>query len=392
MKINGCAIIFSLLLASLVQANEAVITTSQLKVDTEQHKESSVKLSPSVTVGVGSTSNATLLNNPTPGAYTKIGPSLLVDYSPREDLLVTGSLEGALKYFPDSQVSQLANEQSVDAKTDVAWFINENWEAGSNVSFLFLENHIPTVGADSVSAQLQKYYQPELRLYGALNGDRWSTEVGVGASPRRYLTTTTDIQGNIFKNSYDASKLDGRIGYRFSQDTRLGFKFSVEQKKYLERMAEFTDGLPVTPGSANPNLATLAQDNELQLKTKAYTTNFNSTLGIRFEKDQIFGARDSVRYRFKQKAIVPLSNRLSLEPEVAISRQNYSNFRSDPINDPKNSPLRTDWDTQLGSSLKWAVLQNMTLSMQYAYNRKSTNYELENYTEHVIETGMGMQF
>ena len=385
-------VILLFFLASAVRANEAVITSSQLKVDAEKNRESSVKFSPSVAVGVGSTSNATLLNNPTPGTYTKVSPSLLIEYSPLEDLLVTGSFEGALKYFPDSQVSQLANEHSIDAKTDVAWFVNESWEAGSNVSFLFLENHIPTVGADSVSAQSQRYYQPELRVYGALNGDRWSTEVGVGASPRRYLTTTTDIQGNTFKNSYDASNLDGRIGYRFSQDTRLGFRFSVEQKKYLERMAEFTDGLPVTSGSANPNLVTLAQDNELQLKTRAYTTSLNSTLGIRFEKDQIFGARDSVRYRFKQKAIIPLSRRLSLEPEVAVSKQYYSNFRSDPINDPRNSPLRTDWDTQLGSSLKWAMLQNMTLSMQYAYNRKSTNYALENYTEHVIETGLGMQF
>ncbi|MGE0634749.1 MAG: hypothetical protein AB7O96_20215 [Pseudobdellovibrionaceae bacterium] len=382
---------FFAFLTFVAHAEETLTSTSQLKLPSEKIQESSTKLSPSVTLGIGSTSNATLLNNPTPGTFTKVSPSFLIDYSPLEDLLVTGSLEGTLKHFPDSQMSELANEHSIDAKTDVAWFLNDNWELGSNLSFLFLENHIPTVGADSVSAQRQKYYQPELRLYAAWNEDAWSAELGMGSSPRRYLTTTTDIQGNLFKNSYDDSKVDGKVGYRFSKETRLGFKSTLEQKKYQERMAEFTDGLPVTVGSTNPNLVTVTQDNELQLKTKVRTIDLNSILGLRFEKDQVFGARDSVRYKFKQKAAISLPYRLSLEPEVSISRQDYSNFRSD-VNDPKNSPLRTDWDTQVGTTLKWPMRQSITLSMQYAYNRKSTNYAIENYIEHVIETGMGMQF
>jgi len=327
-----------------------------------------------------------------PGTYGRVTPSVTAEYAPSDLFFVTSVIEGSLKRFADSTVGPLANESRASAKSDIAWSVNDFLEIGSGLSFSYLQNNVPVFGGINVEAIPQQYYQPEGRLYGAWIGDAWSFEAGAGGTTRRYDTTTFDLQGNIYRSTYNEIKVDGRTGYRLSKDFKLQLKSSLERRSYQERMGEFSDGLPAFPGTTHPLLSILTQDNELQLKSRLSSVTFSPVIGIRFEKDLVYGARDSVQFKARAKAAIPLLWGLTLEPEAALSRQVFSSFRADPINDPKNSAIRADWDGRLTTALKLPVTRIIVAQAQYTLNRKLSNYAFENYLEQVIETGMNMQF
>lgn len=371
------------------------VGTSSAIIPVEEPSESqpsSIVFKPAAAVTVGSTTNATLLTTPTPGTFGRVTPSIGMEYAPSDSFFASSTIEGSLKRFSDATVGPLANENRASAKVDVAWTLDDSWELGSNLSFNHLENHIPVVGGTTVEAIPQQYYQPDGRLYGAWLGETWSFEAGAGGTIRRYDTTTFDLQGSTYRNTYNALIADGKIGYRWSKDLKLHLKSSLERRSYQERMAEFSDGLPAFPGTTHPLLSLLTQDNELQLRTRLSSVTLSPVIGIRFEKDLVYGARDSVQLKARGKVAVPLPWTLALESEAALSRQAFSTFRADPLNDPKNSALRVDWEGRLSAALKLPLSRVVVAQAQFAVNRKLSNYASENYLEQVIETGMNMQF
>ena len=371
------------------------VGTSSAVIPVEESNESqpsSLVFKPSAAVTVGSTTNATLLTSPTAGTYGRVTPSIGTEYTPSDSFFASSTIEGSLKRFSDPSVGPLANESRASAKVDVAWSLDDAWELGSNLSFNYLQNHIPVVGGTTVEAIPQQYSQPDGRLYGAWIGEAWSFEAGAGGTTRRYDTTTIDLQGNTYRNTYNAVSADGKIAYRWSKDLKLHLKSSLERRSYQGRMAEFSDGLPAFPGTAHPLLSVLTQDNELQLRSRFSSITLSPVIGIRFEKDLVYGARDSVQLKARAKAAIPLPWTLALESEAALSRQAFSTFRADPLNDPKNSPLRVDWEGRLSTVLKLPLTRVIVAQAQFAVNRKLSNYASENYLEQVIETGMNMQF
>ncbi len=354
---------------------------------------SSIKLKPAVNILFGSTSNATLLSTPTAGSYAKINPSLTAEYMVSESLFLSSAFDASIKHFADGSVGSLANENYMETRGDIAWYLNEDWEMGSNLSLGYMDGHVPETGTDTTLAQLQRYLQPQVRLYGTWTGENWSYDLGATGSFRTYSTVTTDAAGNVFKNSYDDFKVDGKLGYRFSKQMKLSLKSTLSRRSYLERIAEFSDGIPSSPLSSAPNpiLSTWSQEHELSLKARLASVHWTPSLGMRLERDLAYGARDSSRLKLKQKAVIPLPNRFTFEPEISIARQNYSHFRSDPGN-PQNGSLRVDWDAQAVSALKLPVARRFAAQAQYSFNRKQSNYSSQSYTEHAVETGMNMQF
>ena len=385
-------IFVSLTLAWPVANAQAAVSGESVNVSSEEETSASFQAHPEAEISFGSTSNATQLTQPTPGTFAKITPNLSLEWTPSDSFFSSLTVGGTIKRYTDSQVGSLADQTGVSAKSDSTWYLREHWEIGTNLSFNYLKNSIPVVSLQSVSAIPQQYYEPDARLYTAWIGDNWAFEGGFSGATRRYDTTTFDIQGNVYRNTYNTYKFDGKIGYRFSQNLRLALKSSIERRYYQERMAEFTDGLPVFPGTTNPLLQVLTQEHEVQLKSKVSSISLTTGVSAKYEKDEIFAARDSLQFRLRQKASIPLPLRLSLDPEVSISRQGFFNFRSDPMLDPQASPLRTDWETQISSALSYPLTQLFKVHALYAYNRRISNYSLQNYLEHIFEAGMNVQF
>jgi len=365
---------------------------SQAVIDSPSNSTSALKFHPKVLLTAGSTSNATLLNVPTAGPYWKVAPSLSSEFEPTDSLYISGTLSGRLKRFSEQTVGDLANETAADAGADFMWFISDAWETGGHMWFSYLENRIPVIGVDRTSAIFQRYIQPEGRLYGAWAGESLSVEVGAGGASRRYSTTTFDLVGNIYRNSYTEARGDVKLGYQWTDDLRMHFTAKADRRMYDERMAEFSDGLPAPIGEVHPRLSVFGLENELSLKVGMKYLEWTPALSFRLEKDEVFGARDSSLWKIRQKAAVSLPLNLTFEPEISLARQDFANFSSDPLGDPRNSPLREDWDAQAVAAVKFTISREFVAQAQYAFNKKLSNYTLARYTEHAVETGMNIQF
>lgn len=351
-----------------------------------------VVFKPSAGIAFGATSNATLLSAPTPGTYGRVTPSITAEFTPSDSFFVTSSIEASFKRFSDSTVDLLANGSGASARAETAWSLDDVWEIGGNLSLGYLQGHIPVVNGTGLSAIPQQYYEPEARIYGAWLGDFWSFELGTSGTTRQYDTVTYDIQGNSYRNTYSEIGVDGKAGYRWSRNLKAQLKSSLARRFYRERMAEFSDGLPVFIGATHPALVTLVQDNELQIKSKVASVSLTPTLGVRFEKDLIYGARDSVQLKMRGKAAIPLSGGLVLEPEAAFSRQAFSTFRADPVSNSRSSALRVDWEGRLVGALRYPVSKVVAAHAQYSASRKASNYSAENYVEQAVEAGMSVHF
>ncbi|MGE4233082.1 MAG: hypothetical protein AB7F43_07115 [Bacteriovoracia bacterium] len=356
---------------------------------------SGLEFKPSAGFLIGSTSNATRLGEPTPGYFGKVVPSAGLEYSPSDSFFVIGTLKAELKRFSDPTVGAIANETIVDGKADISLSIDDSesgtWEVGSHLGLGYTENQIPIVGSQTIQSQRQQYYQPDIRLYGARIGEAWSLDLGASGSTRRYSTTTFDIQGNVYKDTFNEYRADGTIGYRWSKGLRFYLKTVLQRRFYLERMAEFSDGLPPPQGSPHSKLVISSGEVEPQLKSSIRSIPLTSAVSFRAEKDHVYGARDSLRLKVRQNSSIHLPFSIVFEPEISVARQAFSRFRADPIVDPKNSPLRVDWDLQALAAVTRPFGKVLSVRAQYAFNRKISNYTIQNYLEHVVETGMALQ-
>ena len=364
--------------------------TLEEEIDTKS-TETSWVFRPEASVTFGYSSNAPLIQSPTSGAFTKLNPSLAIEYAPTDTFLTIGTFNGNLKYYPESSVGGIANEYGGSARVDVIGYVGDNWEIGGKTSIGFLETRSPVVGSTTVESQLQRYFNPEARVFGALLLDDWTFELGTRFNTRRYTTTTFDIQGNVFKNSYNELEATALVSRRFSKNTKAYLRSSFGRRFYLDRMAEFSDGLPAFIGTELPRLSTQVNKHEAELKYKLFSLDFSSSLGAEFEKDLVFGARDSTKLNLQQKITIRLPYRFSLEPSISLSRQKFSNFRSN-LNDPQNSDLRLDWEQHASLPINFEVTKQMIVQAKYSFNNKNSNYNLQDYTEHLFETGLNVQF
>ena len=349
-------------------------------------------VSGSVGFAVGSTSNAGLLSAARQGTYGKFSPMLTFEFEPSDNLLLLVDTLAEWQRFSSEELQDLGDETAAEARLSAIYFVGTSWELGAEAGVVYLRNRIPSLITGGVTVSTpQQYVQPGARLYAAWFGGPWTIEVGTAGKVRDYSTFLSDLQGNVYRNSY--SELEGFASgtYRFTEATRLRLKLKAGQRHYRERMAAFTEGLDAFPGSPNPDSELFLHEYELVLRTAAGEARLRTEVGADFVVDRVFGAESGVKYTLQQKAEIPVLG-VQVEPEITLARKDFSNFRADPVNNAVNQELRVDTEARLGTSVVAALGSGLNLNAKYQFNRFVSNYASLTYSEHVVESGVSMAF
>lgn len=384
-KIKSTVVLSLLLLAS--QGNSQTVSISTAEITTpDAHR--TVQVESAISLSTGTTTNAAKLQNETPGIYGKVSPAISFEYSPSDSVVINTQINAELKRYSEEKTKSLADEMTTEARGVFIWFANESWEFGGDLGASYAENKLPSqLSSTETVAQSQKYMEPDTRLYGAWITDNLSVETGVSAKTRHYWTTTED-RGNIFKNDYDQVGGDFKVGYSLNKDSKLSFRSIVDDKIYKEKPADFSDGAASNSASPNPLLHESSMEFNLIAEYALGKTKFVTTSGLRYNKDRIFGAKDSQTLKLQQKMIFPVSKNLTWSPVLSYSQEKFDKFRSEPETNPFNSSLRVDSEIKLSSPLKYTLSKQMNLNVDYSFSKKDSNYANNSYSETNISTGL----
>ena len=384
-KPNKFLLVFLLFVAPMVAA--AAETISNSNVQTGEDDASSLQVKPSVTISVGSSSNVGKLNNKSSGTYGEVSPAISFEYLPLDTVFLNLQVNGEFKQFSEAASRTIGDEKNGEIRSAGIWFVNDTWELGGDIGAFYTENRVPVqISSTETSAQIQRYMEPDSRLYLAWVGDKFLVETGASAKLRQYSTKTED-RGNTYRNDFDTFGGDLKIGYALAESFRVSAKVLIEDKKYKERSADFSDGAASNPRSPHPILQETANEIGLAADYTFGKLNFTTAPTIRFNKDRVFGARDSETLKFQQKIIVPFGKKLAWSPGFTISEERFSRFRSNPEDDPFGSPLRKDLDFKVASPMKYTLIENLQINAEYGFSRKVSNYANGSYTEHAVSAG-----
>lgn len=387
MKIISIAIISIWILFTGNLSYSQSVSTSLIEKESSS-TNSNLQIKPSLTVGGGKTSNVGKLQIETPGTFGKVSPSLSFEYTPSDAVVVNTQLSADLKQYSDEKSKALADEKSGELRAAIIWFATDSWEFGGDLGASYTENKLPVqISSSETAAQSQKYLEPDSRIYAAWASDKIILETGLTAKNRQY-STTIDDRGNTFYNNYNQIAADLKFSYSFSKNFKLSIRNLIEDKKYQEKPADFSDGAASVSTSPNPILEETATEHSLIAEYNFGKTKFVTTPGIRINKDRVFGARDSQALKLQQKMNLPITSKLSWAPAISISKEKFSKFHSDPENDPFNSPLREDSDFKITSPLKYALQNNIQINLEYGFLKKDSNYANSSYTDTTISTGL----
>lgn len=380
--------IFCLCLA----ANALAATESSISATMPQGEDSSssVQLKPAINLLVGTSSNVGKLQSETPGAYGKVSPSLGLELTPWDSFVFTSQLNADFKQFAAEDARTIGDENSYELRNLAIWFPSDEWEVGGDIGALRSESRLPVqISSTQTTAQQQKYLEPDARLYAAWSRNQFSLESGAFGKTRNYSTLMID-RGNSFHNDFDQYGGDLKIGYSVSAAFKLTLRGLHEEKQYKEKPADFTDGAASNPAAPLPTLKESANELGLIAEYSLGKVKFVSTPGVRFNKDRIFGARDSQTWKFQQKIAVPITDRLSWNPTFTVSQESFSRFRSAPEIDPFGTPLRKDLDLRVASPFKYSLSHAIQILADYSFTRKDSNYANSSYSEHAVSTGLSV--
>lgn len=372
---------------TVLAGSESTISASLPKND---ESTSSLQFKPAIDLLVGTSSNVGKLQNATAGSYGKASPSIGVEYAPSETVVLTSQLSADLKQYSAQDTQAIGNESRAELRNLGIWFLSEKWEVGGDLGASYSDSLLPVqVSSTQTTAEQQKYLEPDSRVYGAWTGEKLAAETGISVKSRSYSTLLED-RGNSYHNDFNQFAGDIKFGYNLSKTSKISIKGLVEDRKYKERPADFTDGAASNPASPLPIL----EENAAELSAVAETTigkvKLTSTPAIRFNKDKVFGARDSQTLKFQQKAIIPFSDRFSWTPTFSISQESFTRFRSSPEVDPFGSPLRRDLNLKASSPFKYRVSKFVQVLAEYSFSRLDSNYADSSYSEHAVSMGLGI--
>ena len=377
-----------LLLALLASIANAAETLSTSITQAESEGASSLQIKPSVGISVGSSSNVGKLNQDSSGTYGRVSPSLSLEYLPSDSVVLNFQINGDVKRYSEDSARTIGDEKNGEARLSGIWFINDTWEFGGDLGGYYSENRLPVqISSTETSAQIQKYTEPDSRLYLAWIGEKLSVETGANAKLRTYSTTVDDRE-NTFHNDFDSFSGDVKVGYSFAEAFKLSLKVLIEDKQYKERRADFSDGAASNPLSPHPILRETANEFGVVADYQIGKLKLTSTPAVRLNKDRIFGARDSQTLKFQQKIMIPIGAKLSWSPGFTLSQESFERFRSNPEGDPFGSPLRRDLDLKLTSPFKYTLKQNLQVNAEYGFSRKDSNYANSSYSEHTVSAGL----
>lgn len=373
-----------------VKVAEGSSTAAASVADSDEASESSVQLKPSITVGGGSSSNVGRLRVEEGGTFARISPLLEADISVSDSVVVSSSVGGDFKRFTNQAAKGIGDESSGDFRSLVLYFLNESWELGGDIGASYSDSKSPYQKSSSeTSAQEQRYFQPQGRVFLSWQGSLLGIEGGASGKNRSYSTVTND-RGNSFKGDFDQTGFDFKITAPLGALVKLSGKAAFESKNYKDRPADFTDGAASTQASRHPILQESAKDFTLGVEVGNDSFKSTTSPGFRSTKDRIFGARDSSTWKLSQVFAITVARKVSWNPAISLSRESFERFRSAPEVDPFGSPLRKDLDFKASSPFKISVGKNTQLLAEYAFSRRDSNYANSSYSDHTLSAGISL--
>lgn len=386
-------IIVIYLFCSLAASGQALATqesTINASLPHADDSSSALQWKPSVSLTLGSSSNVGKLQNETPGTYGKVSPSLGIEYASSDTVVLTSQLSADLKQYTAQDTKPLGDESNYEFRNLGIWFPSDTWEIGGDLGAVYTQNSLPIqMSSTQTTALEQKYLEPDMRIYAAWSRNKLSFESGASAKARSYSTLLED-RGNSYHNDFSQYGVDLKTGYSISGSYKVSLRGSLENRKYSERPADFTDGAASNPATPLPVLEESASEFNLINEYSVGNVKMVSTPGVRFTKDKIFGARDSQTWKFQQKIAVPFSERFNWAPSFTVSQESFSRFRSDPDVDPFGSPIRKDLDLKISSPFKYSLSRTIQIVADYSFTRKDSNYANSSYSEHAVSTGFSV--
>ncbi len=342
---------------------------------------------------VGNSYNVGLLSTKTESTFVKIAPNLSIDWEPSDSLIISISGEAAFKRFGSEIGKSLGNESFFETRAEALYFLSDEWELGGDVAFYSIENQIPSISETGESESIaQKYSEPSGRVYAAWFGESLSIEGAAYAKNRVYRDSFTDQQGNVYKNDYLEYRGEGTLGYRISEDTKAKLQIFVGVQVYKEKMAAFSEGLEPLTSLKHPTLKIFFHEYSLSLNSLLASIATTTKAAMKFNVDQIFGAESHVQYKLQQKFTVPVLSGLSITPQATISLKDYEFFRANPREFASIKPTRRDIEFRAGTDVNYSLTDLISFSARYEFNRLVSNYATLTYSEHQVESGVGMSF
>lgn len=345
-------------------------------------------LNPSITLTTGASSNVGKLQQETPGAYARLSPTIEFEFSRLENIALTTAFSADLKSYTAPEAKTLGDESKVELRNMGMWFINENWEIGGDLGAQYAENRIAIqLDSSTTTAEVQRFTEPEARIYASWTHERTNVETGIFARNRIYSTDMED-RGNVYRNDFHLYGSDLKLGYEFSEAVKVALKGQFENRIYSEKPADFSDGAPSNISAPLPNLQESSSEISTPFEYRIGKARFVTAPAIRFNKDLIYGARDSQTLKFQQKLNLPVSSKLNWSPSVTMAQESFDRFRSDPQNNPFGSPLRRDVELKFTSPLKYTFSKALQISAEYSFAKRDSNYADSSYIENAVSTAI----
>lgn len=346
---------------------------------------------PALSIGAGNSSNVSKLIKGTSGAYYKLNPTFDLEYLAADSLVINLQAVAALRRYFDNKIGPLANENSEEVRSTLIWFVNEHFEFGGDIGILKSDSRSPVqISSGESIAEVQRFAGPDAYFYGAWVKDSYEVELGTTFKYRDYSTLLSD-RGNAFENDSRTYGAILKLNYKLNNKIKVLLRTLLNEKKYLYRSADFTDGAASNSATPNPILKETSKDFSFGIEYVFDNLKLETTPGYRYQKDRIFGARDSKTWKIQQKISVAINKKVDVMPSFSISEERFVRFRSNPEVNPFGNEMRKDVDINIKTNLKYKFSENYACDFQYSFTRKSSNYANSSYSEHDIYGGISIK-
>ena len=349
------------------------------------------KLQSSLGVNFGTSNNVGRLSTQIAGTYSKINPSITYERSFGDTTLINSELSMDFKRYLEKNSAELGDEQSFELTTTALSFLTENLELGGDLVLRQIKNSIPMQMNDAdTNAIFQEYIEPDLRvnLMWSLQ-ENIAIEQGLSVVSRKNSEILLD-RGNSFYNDFVATGGDLKLTFELSPYLKVSVKGILEDKRYSEKPADYTDGAASGPVAANPTLYEISNEYLVFLETEVGKVKLVTIPAYRINKDKIYGARDSNTFRIQQKIIMAISRKLSWSATIAMSEEKFTQFRSAPESNPFGGDFRTDTEIKISSPIKYSINEQFQIMAEYVSIRKDSNYANSSYSEQVLSAGINL--
>lgn len=385
------AIASFIFLIPLLGVNSVRASTVQ---ETTETLSTEFSLRPSLGLGVGTTSNASLIQGQEGGVFYSIQPNLSSSLDIGPDFSLKTTAQARFRRFTDAGLGEVGNSTSFYGKIEPEQWIGFHYRVGGAFQYQLNNSRSPFISESGVSAEPDRYSGFSGRTYGRWFDSPWAIELGVSVDSKDYSTLTTDLSGNRYLKDNQELAGDLSVEYQVSKKVRLKGKYRLGQQTYSNRMAEFTDGNPAALGQTLPLLEIRKHLIELSQRTKLGRTFLQTKASYQSDQDTQFGARSAQTYGFHLLASIALSSKtrgLRLKPSASLSKQDYTHFRSN-LSQASQSDLREDWIASFGTTLAIPISQKVNFDGNYSFQRVSSNYSAVEYDEHALQGNWNIQF